>query len=60
MCGPIRVVRWLALTVGMGDVTSYIQGLINSGDITAYDDTGTLNLDYNTTNAGKTTLSASP
>ncbi len=41
-----------------GDVTSTIQTYITAGKITGYDGAGTLNLDYNITNAGKTTLTA--
>ncbi len=43
-----------------GDVVSKIQGYIDdpNGWITAYDDNGILQLDYNVTNEGKTTLKA--
>ena len=45
-----------------GDRVDYIQGIIDAGDpnytITGYGGAGTLNLDYNVTNPGKTTLSA--
>ena len=43
-----------------GDATSTINGYISSGWITAYGGTGTLNVDYNVTNAGKTTVTATP
>lgn len=41
-----------------GDKFSKIQGYIDSGWITAYDNQGTLQLDYDVTNEGKTTLTA--
>ncbi len=41
-----------------GDVTSTINGYISSTWITAYDGTGTVNVSYNTPNAGKTTVTA--
>jgi len=41
-----------------GDRLSLVQGYIDNGWITAYDGDGTLNLDYNVTNEGKTTLKA--
>jgi len=41
-----------------GDAVSAIQGYIDNGWITAYGDYGTLQLDYNVTNPGKTTLEA--
>ena len=43
-----------------GDEVADIQGYIDSGWITAYSGTGVLQLDYDTTNAGMTTLSAVP
>ena len=39
-----------------GDVASTINGYVTSGYITAYDGSGTVNVDYNVTNAGKTTV----
>lgn len=39
-----------------GDVTTYIQGLIDSGAITANNGTSEPIMDYNVSNAGKTTL----
>jgi hypothetical protein len=39
-----------------GDVTSTINGYISSGWITAYNGTGTVNVDYDVTNPGKTTV----
>jgi hypothetical protein len=39
-----------------GDVTSTINGYISNGWITAYNGTGTVNVDYNVTNPGKTTV----
>ncbi|MGB2861753.1 MAG: hypothetical protein WBC05_00380 [Sedimentisphaerales bacterium] len=41
-----------------GDRLSLVQGYIDQGWITAYDGNGTLNLDYDVTNEGRTTLSA--
>ena len=41
-----------------GDNVSAVQGYIDSGWITAYDGNGTLQLDYDVTNKGKTTLKA--
>ena len=41
-----------------GNDVSRIQGYIDNGWITAYDGNGTLQLDYDVTNEGKTTLSA--
>jgi len=41
-----------------GDRLSLVQGYIDSGLITAYEGSGTLNLDYNVTNEGRTTLTA--
>jgi len=41
-----------------GDQISLVQGYIDNGWITAYDGNGTLNLDYNVTNPGQTTLTA--
>jgi T5SS/PEP-CTERM-associated repeat protein len=40
------------------DTVSTIQGFIDNGWITAYDGYGTLQLDYDVTNSGKTTLKA--
>ena len=42
-----------------GDVTIKVNGYIVSGWITAFGGTGTVNLDYNVTNQGKTTVTAS-
>jgi len=42
-----------------GDVTSTINGYISNGWLTAYDGSGTLNVDYGVTNPGKTTVTAS-
>ena len=39
-----------------GNVVSTINGYISSGWITAYDGMGTVNVDYNVTNPGKTTV----
>ena len=41
-----------------GDRLSSVQGYIDNGWITAYDGNGTLQLDYDVTNEGKTTLKA--
>ncbi|MCP4256584.1 MAG: hypothetical protein GY774_03545 [Planctomycetes bacterium] len=41
-----------------GDETSLVQDYIDNGWITTYDGNGTLNLDYNVTNPGLTTLAA--
>ena len=41
-----------------GDNVSAVQGYIDSGWITAYEGNGTLQLDYDLTNKGKTTLKA--
>jgi len=41
-----------------GNDLSTVQGYIDNGWITAYDGNGTLHLDYNVTNEGKTTLTA--
>jgi len=41
-----------------GDAVSGVQGFIDNGWITAYEGNGTLNLDYDVTNAGQTTLTA--
>lgn len=41
-----------------GNEISLVQGYIDNGWITAYDGNGTLNLDYNVTNPGQTTLTA--
>jgi len=41
-----------------GDRLSLVQGYIDQGWIAAYDGNGTLNLDYDVTNEGRTTLSA--
>ena len=41
-----------------GDSLSTVQGFIDNGWITAYDGNGTLQLDYNVTNEGQTTLTA--
>ncbi len=41
-----------------GNVTSTINSYISSGYITGYDDTGAVDVDYNVTNAGKTTVTA--
>jgi len=41
-----------------GDAVSTIQGFIDDGWITAYDGFGALQLDYDVTNLGKTTLTA--
>ncbi|MHC4499169.1 MAG: hypothetical protein ACYS21_08680 [Planctomycetota bacterium] len=40
------------------DAVSTVQGFIDNGWITAYDGYGTLQLDYDVTNSGKTTLKA--
>jgi len=42
-----------------GDVTSTIDTYVSNGWITAYGGVGILNVDYNITNTGKTTISAS-
>ncbi|MFB0525658.1 MAG: hypothetical protein ACETVZ_08945, partial [Phycisphaerae bacterium] len=41
-----------------GDAVSTVQGYIDNGWITAYDGNGTLQLDYDVTNPGNTTLTA--
>ena len=41
-----------------GDVTSTINGYITGGQITGYGGAGTVNVSYNTPNAGKTTVTA--
>jgi hypothetical protein len=41
-----------------GDAVSVVQGFIDNGWITAYEGNGTLQLDYNVTNEGQTTLTA--
>jgi hypothetical protein len=41
-----------------GDKTATVNGYVASGWITAYGGTGTLNVDYNVTNPGKTTVAA--
>ena len=41
-----------------GDAASTVQGYIDNGWITAYDGNGTLHLDYDVTNSGRTTLKA--
>ena len=41
-----------------GNVTSTINGYVTNGYITAYDGTGTVNVDYNVTNPGQTTVTA--
>ncbi len=41
-----------------GDVTSTINSYITNVWITAYDRTGTIHMDYNTSNSGKTTVTA--
>jgi len=43
-----------------GNDLSIVQGYIDNGWITAYDGQGTLQLDYDVTNEGKTTLTAVP
>jgi hypothetical protein len=43
-----------------GDAVSVVQGYIDNVWITGYDGQGTLNLDYDVTNEGKTTLTATP
>ena len=43
-----------------GDVTSKISTWVSAGRITAYGGPGTVSYDYNTTNAGQTTVTASP
>jgi len=50
-------VRGGTLIIG-GDALSTIQGFIGNGWITAYDGYGTLQLDYDVANPGKTTLNA--
>jgi len=50
-------VRGGMLTIN-GDQISLVQGYIDSGWISAYDGNGTLNLEYNVTNPGLTTLTA--
>ena len=42
-----------------GDDTATIASYVSSGYITAYDGAGTVDYDYNTTNAGKTTVTGS-
>lgn len=43
-----------------GDDTEVIQTGIQNGRLTAYDGQGKLNIDYNVTNKGKTTVTATP
>ena len=43
-----------------GDDTATIQTDIDNGRLTAYEGQGTLNVDYDVTNPGKTTLTATP
>jgi glycoprotein endo-alpha-1,2-mannosidase len=43
-----------------GDVTSAINGFVSGGQITAYGGNGTVNVSYDTPNAGKTTVTATP
>ena len=43
-----------------GDDTATIQTNIDNGRLTAYEGQGTVNADYDVTNAGKTTLTATP
>jgi hypothetical protein len=43
-----------------GDDTEIIQANIDNGRLTAYEGQGALNVDYDVTNAGKTTLTATP
>ena len=50
-------VRGGMLTIN-DDMLSLVQGYIDNGWITAYDGNGTLQLDYDVTNEGKTTLKA--
>ena len=42
-----------------GDEESSVNGYVTSGYITAYGGSGTVNVDYNVTNAGKTTVTGS-
>ena len=39
-----------------GDVESTVNGYVTAGDLTAYNGSGTVNVDYNVTNSGKTTV----
>ena len=54
----------LDITIGTlildGDDTAIIQTNIDNGRLTAYNGQGTLNADYDVTNPGKTTLTATP
>jgi hypothetical protein len=51
-------VRAAGTLIISGDNVSAVQGYIDNGWITAYDGNGTLQLDYDVTNEGKTTLKA--
>jgi hypothetical protein len=51
-------VRAAGMLIIDGNNVTAVQGYIDSGWITAYDGQGTLQLDYDVTNKGKTTLSA--
>jgi len=46
------------LIINDGDILSRVQGYIDNGWITAYDGNGTLQMDYDVTNEGATTLKA--
>ncbi len=54
----------LDITIGTlildGDDTETIQTNLDNGRLAAYDGQGTLNVDYDVTNAGKTTVTATP
>ncbi|MHC4536518.1 MAG: hypothetical protein ACYS6K_21420, partial [Planctomycetota bacterium] len=54
----------LDITIGAlileGDDTEIIQTNIDNGRLTAYEGQGTLNVDYDVTNPGKTTVTATP
>lgn len=58
----MTVNSWIDITAGTlivdGDVTSTINIYRSTGWITAYDGAGTLNIDYDSTNPGKTTVTA--
>ena len=62
MRGNVGVIGTMDVTSGTliidGDKLSTVQGYIDNGWITAYNGNGTLQLDYDVTNEGKTTLSA--
>ena len=63
-CGGLNITSGgrMDITAGQlivnGDARTVINGYIGSGWITAYDGSGTINVDYNVINPGKTTVTA--